>query len=332
MENKDDSPFSIFIEAVVLVYTVLKELTVSIYRFFISPPRKSVRNNIVLITGSGGTIGRELCVRFSKLGATLVLWDINLQKNEETATLIKESGGVCYTYTVDVGKHEDVSKVGQLVLEEVGVVDILVNNAAVVSGRSLLECPDEMIERTFDVNLLAQFWTAKFFLPYMIKRNHGHVVNIASSTGLLGLRNLTDYSASKFGVVGFSEVLNLELVFSEADGVHTTLVCPSFVKTSLFQGCDMRFPAVLPPLEVSYCADKIVHAVLTNQVVLYVPRIVYFFTICKTILPVGAMNAISNFFGAVRFMDNFVHVDNGNDQAVPNRSMTSLPNDTKKDV
>ncbi|WAR16146.1 RDHE2-like protein [Mya arenaria] len=266
MENKDDSPFSIFIEAVVLVYTVLKELTVSIYRFFISPPRKSVRNNIVLITGSGGTIGRELCVRFSKLGATLVLWDINLQKNEETATLIKESGG------------------------EVGVVDILVNNAAVVSGRSLLECPDEMIERTFDVNLLAQFWTAKFFLPYMIKRNHGHVVNIASSTGLLGLRNLTDYSASKFGVVGFSEVLNLELVFSEADGVHTTLVCPSFVKTSLFQGCDMR------------------------------------------ILPVGAMNAISNFFGAVRFMDNFVHVDNGNDQAVPNRSMTSLPNDTKKDV
>lgn len=74
----------------------------------------------------------------------------------------------------------------------------------------------------------------------MIKRNHGHVVNIASSTGLVGLRNLSDYSASKFGIVGFSEVLNLEVVFSNADGVFTTVVCPSFVKTKLFNGCSMR--------------------------------------------------------------------------------------------
>jgi len=75
----------------------------------------------------------------------------------------------------------------------------------------------------------------------MMERNHGHIVNIASSTGLLGLKNLTDYSASKFGVVGFTEVLNLEIAFSGSRDVKTTMVCPSFVKTSLFQGCKMRY-------------------------------------------------------------------------------------------
>lgn len=74
----------------------------------------------------------------------------------------------------------------------------------------------------------------------MLKRKHGHVVNIASSTGLVGLRNLADYSASKYGIIGFSEVLNLEIVFSETEGVYTTVVCPSFVKTNLFNGCSMK--------------------------------------------------------------------------------------------
>jgi len=103
MADRNDSAFTICIEAVVLVYIILKEWSLSVYRFFVSPPRKSVKDEIVLITGSGGSIGRELSRRFSKLGAILVLWDINTKKNEETAVLIKEAGGRCFTYTVDVG-------------------------------------------------------------------------------------------------------------------------------------------------------------------------------------------------------------------------------------
>ncbi|KAH3710471.1 hypothetical protein DPMN_069955 [Dreissena polymorpha] len=298
------------------------------YRFFVSSPRKCISGEVVLITGSGGAIGRALSLRFSKLGATLVLWDINEKKNEETASLIKQQGGSCYSYTLDIGLPEEVSKAAQRVRQEVGEVDVLVNNAAVVTGRPLLECPDEMIERTFSVNLLAQFYTVKCFLPAMMKRHHGHVVNIASSVGLVGLRHLADYSASKAGVVGFSEVLNLEVKFSGVTGVHTTTVCPSFVKTSLFQGCEMRFPCILPALDVDACADRILDAVLTNQVIVCIPRIVYFFCVMKTILPVNVMCSISKFFGAIDFMDNFVHGDNGNDQAVPNRSVTSNPVNT----
>lgn len=78
-------------------------------------------------------------------------------------------------------------------------------------------------------------------MPTMIRKNHGHIVNIASSTGLVGINKLTEYCASKFGVVGFTEVLSYELIFGGHDGVHTTLVCPSYVETGMFEGCKMRY-------------------------------------------------------------------------------------------
>ena len=83
--------------------------------------------------------------------------------------------------------------------------------------------------------------TTKFFLPPMLSNNHGHIINVASSAGIVGLHQLTDYCASKFGVVGFTEVLNYEMVFDGYTGVHTTLVCPSFIAdSSMFEGCQMR--------------------------------------------------------------------------------------------
>lgn len=103
MAYENDTPTRIFIECLCMIYNVVKELSVSIFRFFVSPPRKCISGEVVLITGSGGAIGRALSLRFSKIGATLVLWDINGKKNEETASLIKEQGGSCYAYTLDIG-------------------------------------------------------------------------------------------------------------------------------------------------------------------------------------------------------------------------------------
>jgi all-trans-retinol dehydrogenase (NAD+) len=75
----------------------------------------------------------------------------------------------------------------------------------------------------------------------MVQEKHGHIVSVSSSTGLVGLSQLTDYSASKFGVVGFNEVLNYEMTFGGHGGVHTTLVCPAFIGDSaMFEGCQMK--------------------------------------------------------------------------------------------
>ena len=81
---------------------VLKALLVSVFRFFIPPKRKSVKNDIVLITGSASGIGRQLALEFSELEAVVVLWDIDESGNQETAKIIHERGGRCHAYTCDV--------------------------------------------------------------------------------------------------------------------------------------------------------------------------------------------------------------------------------------
>lgn len=75
----------------------------------------------------------------------------------------------------------------------------------------------------------------------MMKQNHGHIVNIASSAGLAGMSKLGDYSSSKFGVIGLTEVLQYELRFSGYTGVYTTVVCPAMINTGMFQGAKMRY-------------------------------------------------------------------------------------------
>ncbi|XP_069107064.1 epidermal retinol dehydrogenase 2-like [Argopecten irradians] len=288
---------------------VVVALCVSIWRFFISPPRKCVKNEIVLITGSGSGIGRQLAEEFAKLGAVLVLWDIEEKTNLETAELVRQAGAKCYCFTCDVGKREDVYKTAKQVKQQVGDVSILINNAGVVSGKKLIDIPDHQIEKTINVNLMAHFWTVKSFLPTMMRRNYGHVVTVGSSTGLVGLNKLTDYSTSKFGVVGFSEVLNYEVIYGGYDGVNTTLICPSFVNTGLFHGCKMKFPWLLPALETRHTVDRMMQAILTNQKMICIPRSVYFLSTLKMILPVDAFIEVKKFFGASSFMDTYVGRD-----------------------
>ena len=141
-----------------------------------------------------------------------------------------------------------------------GPVDILVNNAGIVSGKPLLELTDERIELTFKVNALALFWTTKAFLPGMIERGSGHVVNVASAAGLIGSPRETDYAASKFAAVGFNEALRLELKRS-APGIRTTVVCPFYIDTGMFAGVKTRFPLLLPILKEADVTERILRGI-----------------------------------------------------------------------
>ncbi|NXP11025.1 RDHE2 dehydrogenase, partial [Thinocorus orbignyianus] len=285
-----------------LFYYTLESLV-----FMIVPRRKkNVSGEIVLITGAGSGIGRLISIKFARLGATVVLWDINQEGLKETSRLAKENGAArVHFYICDCSKRQDVYRVADQVKKEVGDVSILINNAGVVTGKSFMDCPDSLVEKSMEVNIMAHFWTYKAFLPAMMASNHGHLVSIASAAGLIGVNRLSDYCASKFAAVGFAESVDVEMRVMGKTGIKTTIVCPYFINTGMFDGCRSKWPRMLPILEPESVAEKIVNAIRRDQEVLMLPHSLNILLFLKSILPVKLRVAFSDYLGNHNAMDTF---------------------------
>lgn len=115
-------------------------------------------------------------------------------------------------FDVDISSIDEIKSVGNRIRQDIGRVDILINNAGIMNkGKLLTELTDQEIKNIFDVNILAHFWLIREFLPEMIKMNKGHICNVASVCGLMGSYKLTDYCSTKFAVVGLTESIRNEL-------------------------------------------------------------------------------------------------------------------------
>ncbi|XP_021568707.1 epidermal retinol dehydrogenase 2 isoform X4 [Carlito syrichta] len=148
--------------------------------------------------------------------------------------------------------------------------------------------------------------TYKAFLPAMIANNHGHLVCISSSAGLIGVNGLADYCASKFAALGFAESMFVETFAQKQRGVKTTIVCPFFIKTGMFEGCTTGCPSLLPILEPEYAVRKIIDAILREKLYLYMPKFLYFLVFLKSFLPLSTGLAIADYLGIFHAMDGFV--------------------------
>lgn len=258
----------------------------------------------VLVTGGASGIGRLVALRMAALGARVSVWDIRREALDVVvAELAKTGSAPAHGFLCDVSRRPEVYRVAAETRAAGGPVDVLVNNAGVVSGRPLLELPDEKIEATFAVNTLSLFWTSKAFLPAMLERGRGHLVTIASASALIGVARLSDYAASKWAAMGFDESLRAELRRS-APGVRTTVVCPYYIDTGMFRGVKSRFPRLLPILREDDVAARIVRAVQRDQRRLVLPPLVRLLPLLR-ILPVGAFDGIASFLGVNASMDEF---------------------------
>ncbi|MDH3587331.1 MAG: SDR family NAD(P)-dependent oxidoreductase, partial [Gammaproteobacteria bacterium] len=123
-----------------------------------------IRGSRALITGAASGIGRLLAAELGRAGASLVLWDLDGEGLLEAQAELRGNGCEVQTYVCDLTLRQDIEAVAAQTLAESGAVDILVNNAGIVSGKNLLDISPAEIERTFQVNTLALFWTAKAFL------------------------------------------------------------------------------------------------------------------------------------------------------------------------
>ena len=255
----------------------------------------------VLITGAASGIGQLMALGALGRGARLTLLDKDAEGLEKVR---KVMGGETAAFAVDLSDRVKVQAVAAEILKTRGPVDILINNAGIVTGKPLLECSDEAIERTFQVNTLALFWMTRAFLPAMIKQGKGHVVTIASAAGLAGVSRLSDYCASKFAAVGFDESLRLECKRLGLP-VRTTVVCPFYIDTGMFRGVKTRFSWLLPILDPGYVTRRILDAIEADRKRLIMPRFVLAVLMVKGLAPT-LFDAITGFFGVNRCMDDFV--------------------------
>jgi len=272
-------------------------------------PRKNLVGEIVVITGAGSGIGRALAIKLARYGCRLALWDVDGKNLELVANTIRSDSGAlygseCKTYEVDITDRKKVYEVADCVKKDIGEVDILINNAGIVSGKSLLETPDERVVKVMEVNAIAHFWTIKAFLPSMLQRNHGHIVTISSAAGLTGVAGLVDYCASKYAAVGTAEALHAELRKLGKTGVTSLVVCPYYINTGMFDGVK-SYSLLLPIMQPDYVVNRIIHAIRSKDHMLLLPPFVLLANAVQGILPSSVYGFLSDYHGINKTMDSF---------------------------
>ncbi|XP_042243181.1 epidermal retinol dehydrogenase 2-like isoform X2 [Homarus americanus] len=260
-------------------------LVMDVYRLIIPHEEKVLQGQLVLITGAGQNLGRELSLQLANFGAKLILLDINEEQNETTADMIRDAGGEAHTFTCDVSDHKSVASVGAKVRKEIGHPGYVFNNAGTYEYKPFLSHSAEDIQRLVNVNLLGNIWVTREFLGHMIQLNRGHIVCISSVLGFIGRNNVVPYCASKFGVKGMTEALAEEMRMERRSGVRVTAVHPFLISNIDDVTPNLKFPWLFEILEPSDAASRIINGVRRNQEEIFLPEKLKPFMVFSKVLP-----------------------------------------------
>ena len=244
---------------------------------------QTLRGKRALVTGGASGIGKAIAERLAAAGAEIVLVDVNESLLRETAAALERSGARVRSYVLDVTDASRITGLRDEVHRDAGPIDVLVNNAGLVFGGGFLDVPLEKHLTTYRVNTLGLVAMTHAFLPDLLAGSDGHVVNIASASGYIGLPFGATYASSKWAVLGFSESLALELELQGHRHVHVTAICPSYVSTGLFDGA--KAPLMTRLLTADRVAERTVRGVLRNKPFVRMPWLVPVTPILKALLP-----------------------------------------------
>jgi len=230
------------------------------------------KNKVVVVTGASSGIGEQTCIDFAKKGANVVLVARSESKIGAIAEKIRQNYQV-HTLAIpcDVSKKAQVLSMSKKVFDEFEHVDILVNNAGFGIFGSVNDLSIEEMEEQIATNLLGAIYCTKAFLSSMLNRKQGHIVNVASVAGSIGIPGFASYCASKFGMLGFSQSLYHEL---KGTGVGVTVVSPITVKTNFFN--NQSFKKIRPNyspvgLSASHVSKAIMRAANSKRLEIIVP-------------------------------------------------------------
>ncbi|KAE9575473.1 hypothetical protein CGMCC3_g8463 [Colletotrichum fructicola] len=224
------------------------------------------RRELVLITGGSGDMGDMLVRKLAKNCVKVVSIDIVPPRTPLPSN--------AYFYQADITKATSIKETADQIRQDHGDPTVLVNNAGVMKISTILDETEEQIRQTFDVNIISNFLLIKEFLPSMIKRNHGHVVTIASMASFVtGVQNV-DYSCTKVGALALHEGLAQELRHRyHAPKVRTSIIHPTYVRTALIDRVHSsgKFKALL--LEPEHVVHQIFKQIMSGRSgQVYVPK------------------------------------------------------------
>jgi len=191
------------------------------------------KDKVVLITGASQGIGKATALKFAEENATLAINDIEGQEEQlkELKNEIEKLGGKANYYLADVANYEEVEKMVQSIKNDLGKLDVLVNNAGICRDKTLAKMTKEDWQKVIDVDLTGVFNCTKAALP-LIVNNRGKIINVSSLVGIRGNFGQTNYAAAKAGIIGFTKSLAKEI---GRFGVTVNAIAPGFIETNLTQ-------------------------------------------------------------------------------------------------
>ncbi len=275
-----------------------------------------------VVTGGARGIGHATAERLLHRGVSVSIWDIDSAALEEAKqaleTSLREaqsggeknipegSGPKVYTAVCDVSDPGAVSARVEQAEKEMGGIDIFINNAGYMAPGSFLDQPAEVWKRTIDINLSSIIYTCHAVLPGMYERGRGHIVNVSSAAGMVGVSGLSAYCGSKWGVYGLTESLRAEAKERSGGTVRFSSVHPMFLKTGMFEGASLSgLGSLIFPRVASH--DVIAKAIVESAIrhrrkIVMRPRSLRLIALLRGLLPYALFTALSDIMNVNKSM------------------------------
>jgi NAD(P)-dependent dehydrogenase (short-subunit alcohol dehydrogenase family) len=192
--------------------------------------RDGFKDKVAIVTGGGSGIGQALCEELGRRGARVVAADVNLERAEQVAAGISETGGQAEATHLDVTRSDDIQKRIDQTVSNQGRLDYMFNNAGIATLGEVRDMTPEQWDRIIQINLMGVVYGTTAAYSLMVKQGFGHIVNTASQAGLYPVALTTSYALTKHGVVGLSTSLRAE---GAGLGVKVSVICPGPVASRI---------------------------------------------------------------------------------------------------
>lgn len=190
---------------------------------------KRLENKVAIVTGGAQGIGKATVTKFIDEGASVVIWDVDVNKGNQLVDELSSKGKAVYM-KVNVAKFDEVENAVKSIIAQFGRIDVLVNNAGILRDATLAKMTPEQWQQVIDVNLTGVFNCTKCVAPFMIEKQYGRIINATSVVGIYGNFGQTNYVATKSGVIGMTKVWAREL---GRKGINVNAIAPGFIATEM---------------------------------------------------------------------------------------------------